>query len=182
MKEFESTRLGPSSYEVSYKLTEKRDDFGIVKIKKPYFTIIEEEEDDERPELHPNYDFDKPNKLVFKYHEPLKGLGPAHTPEKELNPGKWIFYDYDLDAIREQVGKEIAFAKGLEPAVFKEKEEFHEMLVEHLKRQEKRPAVGQYNTDLPDTQIPIDFGKAVGRDLGPESVKNLLVHCPSRTI
>lgn len=56
---------------------------------------------DERPLLYPNYDIDKPNKLVFKYHEPSKDLGPQHTPEKMLNPGKWKFYDYDLDAIRE---------------------------------------------------------------------------------
>jgi len=49
LKEFEKTRIVPSNYEVSYKLTERRDDFGIVKIKKPYFTINEEEEEDERP-------------------------------------------------------------------------------------------------------------------------------------
>jgi len=38
---------------------------------------------------------------VFKYHKPSKGLEPPHTPEKELKPEKWRFYDFDLDAIRE---------------------------------------------------------------------------------
>lgn len=119
---------------MSYNLTEKREDIGIVKIKKPEYTIADEVDEDDRPELHPNYDYDKPNKLVFKYHEPSKGLEPPHTPEKMLYPGKWRFYDYDLDVIREEVGKEIAFARGLSPEEFKRKEEFHEMLVEHNRR------------------------------------------------
>ncbi len=101
LKEFEKTRLGPQTYKVSYNMTERRDDFGVLKIKQPFFEIKEEAIEDDRPELHPNYDFDKPNKGVFKYYEPAKDLEPPHTPEKEHFPEKWRFYDYDLDAIRE---------------------------------------------------------------------------------
>jgi len=50
--------------------------------------------------LLPNYDHDKPNKLVPIYHSPTK-VATVHTPEKIKNPGKWEFYDFDLDSIRE---------------------------------------------------------------------------------
>ena len=123
-------------------MTERRDDFGVLAIKEPYFAIPETPEYADRPDLHPNYDFDKPNKGVFQYHEPTKDLEPPHTPDKDHFPEKWRFYDFDLDAIREQVGKDIAFARGLQPEVYKQKEDFHDLLVEHNRRQEKRPAVG----------------------------------------
>lgn len=40
------------------------------------------------------------------------------------------------------------------------------MLVEHNKRQEKRPAVGQYDPRDPnkENQIEVDFSKARGRE------------------
>jgi hypothetical protein len=41
-----------------------RTDKGILSIKEPYITIKENQED-ERPALYPNFDIDKPNKLVF---------------------------------------------------------------------------------------------------------------------
>eukprot|EP00347_Sterkiella_histriomuscorum_P001067 403373456 len=163
LKEFEKTRLGPASYKVSFIQTERRADFGVLKIKEQY-VIKEEEEEDDRPNLYPNYDIDKPNKGVFKYHEPSKDLGPQHTPEKIQNPGKWRFYDYDLDVVREQLAKDIAFARNMSVEEFKEKEEFHDMIVERLKRQEKRPAVGQYDPERPETKIEVDFSKAQGRD------------------
>ena len=47
-----------------------RTDKGIVKIQEPV-AIKEEDEEDDRPDLYPNYDHDKPNKLTFKYYEPL---------------------------------------------------------------------------------------------------------------
>jgi hypothetical protein len=52
---------------------------------------------------------------VFAYHEPSKGLEPPNVPESELNPGKWRYYDYDLNAIREQIAKDISFARNLNP-------------------------------------------------------------------
>ena len=133
LKEFEQTRMGPTSYRISHRITERRADIGIVKIREP---IVEEKEEeiDERPELNPNYDFDKPNKLVFQYHEPSTGLGPQHTPTKDRHPEKWKYYDYDLDVVREEVGKEIAFARGVTLEHFKEKEDFYELLVEHNRR------------------------------------------------
>ncbi|CDW74037.1 UNKNOWN [Stylonychia lemnae] len=175
LKEYEKTRLGPTSYKVSYNLTERRPDFGIVKIKQPINPINEEEEEDDRPLLYPKYDLVQPNKLVFKYYEPLQDLRPEHTPEKEMHPPRWKFYDYDLDAVREQVAKDIAFARNMSPEKFKQKEEFHDILVEHLQRLEKRPAVGQYDPDRPETKFPIDFSKAQGREIyiDPEHLKEM---------
>lgn len=155
--------MGPALYDPSHRLAEKRNDIGIVKIKQPYFTIKEEEEEDDRPNLFPNYDHDKPNKGTFKYYEPSKDLQPKHTPEKDLFPERWRFYDFDLDAVREEIAKEITFARNLTAEQYKNKEEFHEILAEQLRRQEKRPEVGQYNPQQPETKIEIDFSKAQGR-------------------
>jgi hypothetical protein len=62
--------------------------------------------------LNPNFDFDKPNKLVPVFHKPSK-IETAHTPEKIKNPGSWKFYDFDLNAIKEEIGKDITFARNL---------------------------------------------------------------------
>jgi hypothetical protein len=75
-RELEKKKLGPATYEVEFTLTERRPDLGIVKIKLPYNPIKEEDNEDDRPELYPNYDIDKPNRLTFKYHEPVKDVGP----------------------------------------------------------------------------------------------------------
>lgn len=64
-------------------------------------------------DINPNYDFDKPNKLTFAYHEPSKDLDPMHTPDKKLYPEKWRYYDIDLNVVREEVAKEITFARNL---------------------------------------------------------------------
>lgn len=85
--------------------------------------------------MNPNFDHDKPKKLVFQYHEPSKDLSPAHTPESKLNPGKWRFYNYDLNVVREELAKEITFAKNLTLEQFAEKEDFYALLVEHNRRQ-----------------------------------------------
>jgi hypothetical protein len=34
------------------------------------------------------------------------------------NPGKWRFYDFDMNAIREERAKEITFARNLTPQEF----------------------------------------------------------------
>lgn len=48
-----------------------------------------------------------PNHMTFKYYEPSKDLEPQHTPEKVKNPGRWRFYEVDLDKVREQVSRDI---------------------------------------------------------------------------
>ena len=150
MKEFEKTRLGPASYKPEFNIVERRVDIGVLKMREPPKSPVKEQ-DEQVLDINPNYDFDKPNKLVFKYYEPSKDLSPTHTPDKELYPGKWRFYDFDLDAVREEIAKEITFARNLTPDQFKDKEEFHNLLVEHIKRQDKKPAVGQYDPHKPET-------------------------------
>ena len=107
-------KRGPGNYDVSHRLTEMRTDKGVMKIKEPYYEIKEEVEEDERPALYPNFDIDKPNKLVFKYYEPSKDVGPQNTPEKDLFPERWHFYDINLRAVREDIAKEIDFAQNME--------------------------------------------------------------------
>ena len=162
LKEYEETKLGPATYNPAHKLVEPRTDIGIVEIKKPK-SPRNKSPAEKVLDINPNYDINKPNKLVFAYHEPSKDLAPIHTPEKIRNPGKWQYYDINLDAVREEVAKEIAFARNLSLEEFKNKEEFFHLLVEHNKRQEKRPVVGQYSPKDQDTKIEIDFSKAQGR-------------------
>lgn len=52
-----------------------------------------------------------------------------------MNPGKWRFYNYDLNVVREELAKEITFAKNLTLEQFAEKEDFYALLVEHNRRQ-----------------------------------------------
>lgn len=75
MKELEDIKRGPGSYDLKHKLTELRTDKGIRKFQEPN-EIKEVDEEDERPDLYPNYEHDKTRKLVFKYHEPSNDLGP----------------------------------------------------------------------------------------------------------
>jgi hypothetical protein len=62
-KQFDAKKGGPGLYDPVHKLTEKRADFGVVKIQKAPENI--KEEIDDRIDLYPNAI--KPNKLVFKY-------------------------------------------------------------------------------------------------------------------
>ncbi len=65
--------------------------------------------------------------------------------------------------MREEIVKEISFARNLSFDDFKDKEEFYNLLLEHKKRLEKMPAVGTYDPHSPKTKIDIDFSKALPR-------------------
>jgi len=90
--------MGPGKYDQKFKLVEGRDDKGAVKMKDP--VGIENIEIDERPIIYPNYDIDKPNKLVLKMMPETK-IEPQNLPDKILFPEKWEFYDPNLNAIKE---------------------------------------------------------------------------------
>ena len=46
-------------------------------------------------------------------------------PDKVFQPGRWVYYDVDLDAVRAQVAKDVHFGvKGEKPEEFAEREEF----------------------------------------------------------
>lgn len=97
MREYENAKTGgPAMYTPGFKLVEKRLDVGAVKIQPKHHD--KEEEEDTRPAIDPEPI--KSNKLVFKYHEPTDQL-PQHAPTSVLYPGRWVFYDVDLDAVRE---------------------------------------------------------------------------------
>jgi len=175
-KYLETMRLGPSSYDPAHTLTERRADFGIVKMRENYFTIEEEDAalEGDMP-LNINYDYDKPQKLVFRYYSPTK-VKPTHTPDKENHPEKWKYYDYDLNAVREEVAKQIDFAQGLSKGEFRDHEIFLELLTEHIKRHDKRPAVGHYDPERPETKIEYDFGKLIPREPYVDPVSLTLIY------
>ena len=54
--------------------------------------------------LDPKYDLVRPNnaKMVFKYMEPTEHR-PPNVPESEANPGRWVYYDVDLNAVRAEL-------------------------------------------------------------------------------
>jgi len=58
---------------------------------------------DDKVPLYPNKDAILPRKLTFKYFKPAENIGPKNIPERELKPGRWVYYDVDLNAIRESV-------------------------------------------------------------------------------
>ena len=103
------------------------------------------EEEDTQADLYPNYNVDKPNKLVFKYYQPTEHR-PANIPDREANPGRWVFYDVDLDVVREELAKNVFLgAKDETREEFAEREEFQRLLEEHIKRKQKRmPEHGDY--------------------------------------
>lgn len=70
-----------------------------------------------------------------------------------------------MNAVKEEIAKDIAFGRNLTLEQFVDKHEFHEMLVEHIKRKEKRPAVGTYDPVSPKVNIEVDFSKAQGREI-----------------
>jgi len=91
---------------------------------------------DERIPLYPKYDAVLPNHMAFTYYEPYEGKQPQHTPEKIRNPGRWRFYEVDLNTVKEQVAKDIYIggAKNLAREAFQEHEEFLDLLHVYLDR------------------------------------------------
>ena len=96
-----------------------------------YFTIREEmiEEEDKRDWLELDFDNkDRPGKLVFRYYSPTNHHA-ANLPDKDYFPERWRYYDFDLNAVREEVGKQITFSKNLSRTEF---DQFEDFLFEHF--------------------------------------------------
>ena len=144
LKEYRKTKNGPGTYDPTHDLTEQRQGMGVGKFNYPYYETREYK--DERKLLFPNIKLTKPNKLVFKYYKPAE-VGPEHTPDKVENPGRWVFYDVDLDAVRADLARNVYLgAKDEDPVAFKEREEFQQMLEAHIKRKNnRRPEHADYD-------------------------------------
>lgn len=69
-KQWLMTKNGPGNQNPKFGLVEPRIDVGVPKFRSDYFEKIEEE--DTQKELNPNYNYTKPNKLVFKYYKPTE--------------------------------------------------------------------------------------------------------------
>ena len=89
-------------------------DKGAIRIVEPVFKGERRNDsiDEGQEEINPNYDMTKPNRLVFKYHQP-SNVQPTNIPDKELHPEYWRFYDVDLDKVRAELAKNISLTGGL---------------------------------------------------------------------
>ena len=150
----EKVKVGPATYFVSHDVTEPRQDIGVMKMIREHEKL---DEFDDKPNLYPDYDYDKTKKLVPVYKQP-SDVRPIHIPDKVINPEKWKFYDPNLDAIKE-VQQQYDFAQNLKLDEFIEKEEFNRDVEEYKRRHEKQPGVYSYDPQEPDTKILYDFGK-----------------------
>lgn len=172
--ELHEVKVGPGYYEAKHKLIEPRTDKGNVK----YQDITEKNareaitdlanKDAFDGDLNPNYDFDKPNKGVFKYYEPTI-VEPKNIPESKLHPEQWKFYDANLDAVREEATVH-DFARNLARDEFIAHEEQAKELEAYLKRRTKIPEAGEYNVrfDAIDPEKPVvDFDRYPERGLEP---------------
>ena len=177
LKEYDQTKRGPGQYAPSHVLTEQRQDKGVVPIKEAYYEKGDDDYAEGQVDLYPNYNITKPNKLVFKYYQPAE-VGPRHAPEAVVRPGRWVYYDVDLDAVRAELARDVYFgAKEESKAAFKEREEFQQMLEAHIKRRSnRRPEHGDYEPDRKEeVKGMVDLDRMVGRfeEAAPEDVDEL---------
>lgn len=93
---------------------------------------------------------------------------PMHAPASVLYPGKWVFYDVDLDAVREQlaVGNVYMAGHGETQDEFKERENFKHLLEEHINRRNRKiPEHGSYEYPYlrEEPRDVVAFEKMLGR-------------------
>lgn len=111
---------------------------------------------DEQKPLYPDFDHDKPNKLVAKM-MPDSDVKPKNIPDKVLNPEHWKYYDDNLDMIKEvpaahTFGSNLTLEERLKTDLErKQKEEF-----DH--RNYKEADMTTYDPFVKNTKIPFDFG------------------------
>lgn len=163
LREIEEMKLGPASHDPSYRLTERRPDFGVKKIHKDIYTKTDDKDWQEGTVLDLYPEKPKRNRLVFKYREPV-----TRTIDPKPEEGRWVFYDVDLDAVREELAKDVFIAGRMEPEEFRERQEFKRMLEEHIKRtQDRKPEAGDYDQPrgMADNLLPgvLDFEKMMPR-------------------
>ncbi len=164
-------KLGPGAYDINYDLVEQRDDIGAVAYKltekNDRANLIDfAKKDAFDGDLNPNYDFDKPNKPTFKYHEDTVWR-PEHIPNSELFKEIWRFYDIDLDVVRPEIAPPISFAANKDRKIFIDHQKLRQELTDYLNRRRRIPEVGQYQVSFGqlDKNIPVpDFDKFLERD------------------
>lgn len=157
-RRIEDARVGPGKYEPDFAQVEKRTDIGHVAM-----VLVNEPPQHHEHRfltfLNPNYDHDKPGKLVFQYKEP-SDVHPRHVTDAELNPERWRFYD----GHRARREPNYTFSSNLDYHRFQLAEEQDAVRNALNVLQRKVPDVGQYNPLLPRGREGPDFSKGVSRD------------------
>jgi len=179
MREFHDRYVGPASYEPTHILTEARADIGIKKLREDVNT--KEEPVDKRMILYPNLDIvknnkmgvpfpkqpgfeDQKNSLEFKWKLPTE---LTHVRDEDIANIHWRYYDVNLDAVREEIAKDVNFGVKRETKdEFKDREEFNHLLEEHMRRRDWAPDMGKYDPVNPNFQIQdhVGWDRMVGRD------------------
>lgn len=115
---------------------------------------------------------------MFKYYKPAE-VGPKHVPDSVENPGRWVYYDVDLDAVRAELARNVYFgAKDEDSEAFKEREEFQQMLEAHIKRKNnRRPEHADYEPykEKDEAKGLVELDRMLGRfeELPPDEVEDL---------
>ena len=157
-RKIEQAKVGPANYDLDFKHVEKRTDVGQVKMfdsKEP----IEHEEQRFFTYLNPDYDYDKPGKLVFQYKEP-SNVHPKNLTDADLFPEHWKFYE----VLQKEREPNYTFSNNLEYHKFQLAEEQRSVINALKVLQQKIPEVGQYDPLIPKGHEGVDFSKGVSRD------------------
>eukprot|EP00826_Nyctotherus_ovalis_P050129 TRINITY_DN6110_c0_g4_i1.p3 TRINITY_DN6110_c0_g4~~TRINITY_DN6110_c0_g4_i1.p3 ORF type:complete len:173 (-),score=47.45 TRINITY_DN6110_c0_g4_i1:445-963(-) len=109
--------------------------------------------------LNPNYDHDKPGKLVFRYKEP-SDVHPKHVTDAELYPERWRFYD----PRKAKHEPNYTFSNNLDYHRYQLAEEQDAVRNALKVLQQRVPEVGQYDPLLPRGREGVDFSKGISRD------------------
>ena len=183
LSDINANRLGPGRYNLIFDLVENRKDKGVLPFKLTTNNDREVQMDLAQKdifdgELDPNYDYDKPRKPNFIYHEPIE-WNPPHPSDGMLFKERWRFYDYNVNKVRPEI-KPIDFAKNLNMKEFLQFEYDFQLLENYLQRRRKIPELGKYNVEYKqiDKNVPVpDLEKMIERvEKEPELTDELILN------
>jgi len=186
LSDMRANRLGPGLYNLIFDLVETRKDKGVVSYKLTPFNDREVQMDLAQKdifdgELDPNYNYNKPRKPEFMYHEPIE-WNPPHPSDGMLFRERWRFYDGDVNKVRPEI-KAIDFAKNLNMKEFLQFEYEFKLLEDYLQRRKKVPEIGHYKVDYKqiDKNVPVpDLEKLKDREEKEEKQTDELILNPQK--
>ena len=145
-------KVGPGKYELEYQQTERR----VTGLK---YQQINEKNDRTsvmsknminkeifKGMLNVNWDYLKPNKLVFQYHQDSE-WGPKYIPLTQIYQEHWKYYDdYNLDRVK-QNPQVVDFAQNKHRQDFLIKQKEYKSFIEYMNRLRVQPQLGEYQPD-----------------------------------
>jgi hypothetical protein len=80
-----------------------------------------------------------------------------------FQPERWEFYDVNLNAVKEEITKNVSMTGGMSKEKWEEHEQFMNLLSEHIRRLDRAPEAGEYDPHQIETKLEVDFSKAQPR-------------------